>query len=89
MTLEEIENVDKQLLAARYQVAAMKEFRELATSWLKMPLDELIAKSRLPIFNRGIFHLLWKRIGRKIAPMITFAFICHFFFRPEAVCSPQ
>ena len=42
---------------------------------------------RLPIFNRGIFHLLWKRIGRKIAPMVTFAFICHFFFRPEAVRS--
>jgi hypothetical protein len=32
MTLEEIENVDKELLAARYDAAVMKEFRELATS---------------------------------------------------------
>jgi hypothetical protein len=35
--------------------------------------------------NRGIFHLLWKRIGRKITPMVPFAFISHFFFRSEAV----
>jgi hypothetical protein len=32
MTLEEIDNVDKELLAARYEVAVMKEFGELATS---------------------------------------------------------
>jgi hypothetical protein len=45
MTLNEIENVDKELLATRYEAAVTKEFRELAT-WFKMPLDELIAKSR-------------------------------------------
>src|SRR5258708_5613854 len=33
MALEEIENVDKELLAARYEAAATKEFRGLATSW--------------------------------------------------------
>jgi hypothetical protein len=38
MTLEKIENVDKQLLATRYEVLVMKEFRQLATSWFKMPL---------------------------------------------------
>ena len=46
MTLEDIENVDKQLLATRYEAAVMTEFRELATLWFKMPLDEPIAKSR-------------------------------------------
>jgi hypothetical protein len=45
MTLNEIENVDKEMLAARYEAAVMKEFRELAT-WFEMPLDELISKSR-------------------------------------------
>jgi hypothetical protein len=55
MTLEEIENVDKELLAARYDAAVMKEFRELATSWFKIPLDELISKSRADgrVFAQG------------------------------------
>jgi hypothetical protein len=51
MTLKEIESVDKELLAARYEAAVMKEFRELAT-WFEMPLDELIAKSRA---DGGVF----------------------------------
>ena len=46
MTLNEIENVDKELLAARYEGAVMKEFGELATEWFERPLEELIAKSR-------------------------------------------
>ncbi len=46
MALKEIENVDKELLATRYEAAVMKEFRELATGWFKLPLDELISKSR-------------------------------------------
>jgi hypothetical protein len=45
MALKKIGNVDKELLAARYKAAVMKEFRELATWWFKMPLDDLIAKS--------------------------------------------
>ena len=55
MTLKEIENVDKELLAARYEVAVIKEFTELATWWFKMPLDELIAKSRADgrVFAQG------------------------------------
>jgi hypothetical protein len=55
MTLNEIENVDKELLAARYEAAVMKEFRELATGWFKMSLDELIAKSRADarVFAQG------------------------------------
>jgi hypothetical protein len=55
MTLEEIENVDKQLLATRYEAAVMTEFRELTTSSFKMPLDELIAKSRADgrVFMQG------------------------------------
>jgi hypothetical protein len=43
MTLSEIENVDKQLLAIRYEAAVMKEFMELATGWFKMPLDVLMS----------------------------------------------
>jgi hypothetical protein len=46
MTLNEIESTDKELLAARYEVAVMEEFRALATGWFERPLDELIAKSR-------------------------------------------
>jgi hypothetical protein len=46
MTPNEIENVDKELLAARYEAAVMKEFGELATEWFERPLEELIAKSR-------------------------------------------
>ena len=38
MALKEIESGDKQLLATRYEVLVMKEFRQLATSWFKMPL---------------------------------------------------
>jgi hypothetical protein len=38
MALEEIESVDKELLAARYEAAVMKEFRELANWSFKMPL---------------------------------------------------
>lgn len=55
MALKEIENVDKELLATRYEAAVMKEFRELATWWFKMPLDELIAKSRADgrVFAQG------------------------------------
>jgi hypothetical protein len=54
MALEEIENVDKELLAIRYEAAVIKEFTELAT-WFKMPLDELIAKSRADgrVFAQG------------------------------------
>jgi hypothetical protein len=53
MALEEIENVDKELLATHYEAAVIKEFTELAT-WFKMPLDELhptnpiISKLRVP-----------------------------------------
>jgi hypothetical protein len=46
MALKEIENVNKELLATRYEAPVTKEFRELAIWWFKMPLDELIAKSR-------------------------------------------
>jgi hypothetical protein len=46
VTLDQITEVDKQLLADRYEAAVMKEFREVATWWFQMPLDELIAKSR-------------------------------------------
>jgi hypothetical protein len=55
MTLKEIENVDKQLLSTRYEAAVMTEFRELATSWFKMPFDELIARSRADgrVFMQG------------------------------------
>jgi hypothetical protein len=55
MVLEQIESADKQLLATRYEAAVMKEVRELATSWFKMPLDELIAKSRADsrVFMQG------------------------------------
>jgi hypothetical protein len=54
MALEEIENVDKELLATHYEAAVIKEFTELAT-WFKMPLDELIAKSRADgrVFAQG------------------------------------
>ena len=55
MALKEIENIDKELLATRYEAAVMKEFRELATWWFKMPLNELIAKSRADgrVFMQG------------------------------------
>src|ERR1700680_4511314 len=46
VTLDQITEVDKELLADRYEAAVMKEFREVATWWFQMPLDELIAKSR-------------------------------------------
>jgi hypothetical protein len=46
MTLNEIESIDKELLAARYEAAVMKEFADLATEWFERPLEELIARSR-------------------------------------------
>jgi hypothetical protein len=54
MALEEIENVDKELLATHYEAAVIKEFTELAI-WFRMPLDELIAKSRADgrVFAQG------------------------------------
>jgi hypothetical protein len=55
VTLDEITNADKELLAQRYEAAVMKGFREVATWWFKMPLDELIAKSRAHgrVFMKG------------------------------------
>ena len=46
VTLDQITEVDKELLADRYEAAVMKEFREVATWWFQMPLDGLISKSR-------------------------------------------
>jgi hypothetical protein len=54
-TLKEIQEADKELLAACYEAAITREFRELASSWFRMPLDEFIAKSRADgrIFPQG------------------------------------
>ena len=46
VTLDQITEIDRELLADRYGAAVMKEFREVATWWFQMHLDELIAKSR-------------------------------------------
>jgi hypothetical protein len=45
MTLNEIENGDKELLAARYEAAITEEFGSVA-KFLELTLDEMIAKSR-------------------------------------------
>ena len=45
MTLSEIENVDKELLAARYEAAITEEFGSVA-KFLELTIDEMIAKSR-------------------------------------------
>jgi|SRR5258708_36336356 len=45
MTLSEIENVDKELLATCYEAAITEEFGSVA-KFLELTIDELIAKSR-------------------------------------------
>ena len=54
MTLYEIENVDKELLAARYEAAITEEFGSVA-KFLELTIDEMIAKSRADgrVFARG------------------------------------
>jgi hypothetical protein len=46
MTQNEIENVDKELLAERYEAALMNFYEELANGFFEMPFEELIAKVR-------------------------------------------
>jgi hypothetical protein len=54
MTLSEIENVDKELLAARYEAAITEEFGSVA-KFLELTIDEMIAKSRADgrVFAQG------------------------------------
>src|SRR5260370_2039602 len=54
MTLNEIENVDKELLAARYEAAITEEFGSVA-KFLELTIDEMIAKSRADgrVFAQG------------------------------------
>src|SRR5258708_8475731 len=54
MTLSEIENVDKELLAARYEAAITEEFESVA-KFLELTIDEMIAKSRADgrVFAQG------------------------------------
>jgi hypothetical protein len=46
VTLGEIREVDKELLTARYAVAVMKSYEDLANGFFRRPLEELISKSR-------------------------------------------
>src|ERR1700738_3536129 len=59
MTLNEIENVDKELLAARYEAAITEEFGSVA-KFLELTIDEMIAKSRADgrVFMQGSKFLL-------------------------------
>jgi len=54
MTLNEIENVDKELLAARYEAAITEEFGSVA-EFLELTIAEMIAKSRADgrVFAQG------------------------------------
>ncbi len=54
MTLNEVENVDKELLAARYEAAITEEFGSVA-KFLELTIDEMIAKSRADgrVFAQG------------------------------------
>src|SRR6266481_2459915 len=54
MTLNEIENVDKEFLAARYEAAITEEFGSVA-KFLELTIDEMIAKSRADgrVFAQG------------------------------------
>src|SRR6267142_354701 len=54
MTLNEIENVDKGLLAARYEAAVTEEFGSVA-KFLELTIDEMIAQSRADgrVFAKG------------------------------------
>ena len=54
MTLNEIENVDKEFLAARYEAAITEEFGSVA-KFLELTIDEMIAKSRADgrVFAKG------------------------------------
>jgi hypothetical protein len=46
MTQNEIEHVDKELLAQRYEAALMNAYEDLANGFFNVPLEELITKSR-------------------------------------------
>jgi hypothetical protein len=46
MTQNEIENIDKELLAERYEAALMNGYEKLANGFFEMPFEELIAKIR-------------------------------------------
>ena len=54
MTLSEIENVDKELLAAHYEAAITEEFGSVA-KFLELTIDEMITKSRADgrVFAQG------------------------------------